>query len=359
MNARAHALYGARQLADWIRDGGRFSRASPGYRLRLWWHAKWFEINWQTASRRLASVPLPEDPVFVFGLWRSGTTVLHELLAACGRWATPQTWQCFSPSTCFLSGPPSEESVARRPMDDGRIATLGPQEDEFALLLLGEPSAYRGFIDPRRLRECGELLWSGAEGTLSRWQDFLRGVAAASPGARLLLKSPNHTFRLPLLSALFPRAQFIWIGRDTGEVLASNRKMWRTMMELYGLWECPPHAIEGLMRDMVRACAAVLGRCVDVMPQDRMLWVDFEQLHAHPKEVLQRVLRFIAPSPAHDAQAAARAIDLALTRVPIHPGSRAPLPNDPDVHELEAAMAAARQRFDGSAGPPGARPLPG
>ncbi len=334
---------------DWIRAGGRSSRAGPAHALRLWWHAKWFEVNWGSSTRRLANAPLPEDPVFVMGLWRSGTTVLHELLAACGRWATPQTWQCFNPSTCFLSGPPSEDAVARRPMDEGRIATLGPQEDEFALLLLGEPSAYRGFIDPRRLRECGQLLWSEAEGPLLRWQDFLRGIAAASPGARLLLKSPNHTFRLPLLRSLFPRAQFIWIGRDTGEVLASNRRMWRAMMEIYALWDCPSHAIEEFLQDMVRACAAALGRCVEGMPPERMLWVDFEQLHAHPKEVLQRVLRFIDSSPHHDAQAAGRAADLALARIPIHAGSRAPLPNDPDVHELETAMAAARQRFVGSA----------
>ncbi len=357
--ARAQPLYGARSLAEWVASGGRPRRASPGYALRAWWHAKWFEVNWQAATRRMdAAAALPEDPVFVLGLWRSGTTALHELLAACGRWAIPQTWQCFNPSTCFLSGPPSEEAVVRRPMDQGRIATRGPQEDEFALLLLGEPSAYRGFIDPRRLRECGRLLWSGGEGPLMRWQDFLRGIAAAAPGARLLLKSPNHTFRLPLLRTLFPRARFIWIGRHTGEVLASNRKMWRAMMELYALWDCPPQAVEGFLQDMVRACTAVLGRCVEEMPPERMLWVDFEQLHANPREVLLRVLGFIDASPTHDAQAAAQAADRALERVPVHAGSRAPLPDDPDAHELEAAMAAARQRFDGSAGPSRAQPLP-
>lgn len=357
MRERAQPLYGARSLADWIVSGGRPRRVGPAHPLRLWWHAKWFEVNWRTTTRRIAAATLPDDPVFVLGLWRSGTTALHELLAACGRWATPQTWQCFNPSTCFLSGPPAEQAVARRPMDQGRIATRGPQEDEFALLLLGEPSAYRGFIDPRRLRECGQLLWSGREGPLERWQLFLRGIAAASPGARPLLKSPNHTFRLPLLRALFPRAQFIWIGRDTGEVLASNRRMWHAMMDLYALWDCPPQAIEGFVQDMVRACAAVLGRCLEEMPPERVLWVDFEQLHANPKEVLLRVLRFIDTSPDHDSESAARAADLALSRIAIHAGSRAPLPNDPDVHELEAAMAAARQRFDGSAGPP-TRTLP-
>src|SRR6185437_4468898 len=115
-----------------------------------------------------------------------------------------QTWQCFTPSTCFLTNAPSQEAITERPMDRGQIATHGPQEDEFALLLLGEPSIYRGFIDPRRLRTCGREQWAetppvpapAASATLPRWQAFVRGIAAGS-ARRLLLKSPNHSFRLP------------------------------------------------------------------------------------------------------------------------------------------------------------------
>ncbi len=337
-------------------SGGRSGRVGGGYRLRLRWHARWFELNWKATTRRIASAPLPDDPVFVLGLWRSGTTVLHELLTACGRWATPRTWQCFNPSTCFLTSPPAEDAVVDRPMDEGRIATRGPQEDEFARLLLGEPSAYRGFIDPRRLGECGRLLWTASEGPLERWQAFVRGIAASSPGTPLLIKSPNHSFRLPLLRRVFPQARFVWIGRDTGEVLASNRRMWGAMIERYALWECPPGALEDFLRDMVRACAAVLARCLEELPAERMLWVDFERLCARPEETLLRVLRFLDPSADGEARDGSQAIGPALARIPIHAGSRAARPDDPDVRELEAAMAAMRRRFAGSDGPP--RPLP-
>jgi hypothetical protein len=43
-------------------------------------------------------------------------------------------------------------------MDEGYIGTYSPQEDEFAALLLGEPSLYRAFIDPRRIDELTEML---------------------------------------------------------------------------------------------------------------------------------------------------------------------------------------------------------
>jgi hypothetical protein len=344
--APAASLYGGRALADWVRRGGRPRRPAPAHALRLRWHAYWFEHNWQAQSRRLGALALPENPVFILGLWRSGTTALHELLAACTGWVTPRTWQCFNPSTCFLSAAPAAHTV-QRPMDQGRIDTHGPQEDEFALLLLGEPSIYRAFIDPRRLQECAEQQWQQQErpDTLPRWQDFIRGVASGNPGNRVLIKSPNHTFRLPLLRASFPGARFIWIGRHTGEVLQSNLKMWRMMMATYALWPCPDGTLERFLQDVVRAGTAVLARCLDDVSRDQLLWVDFEQLHAQPRQVLERVLEFLAPEAATALPAAAAGVEQALGRISVHPGARAALPDQERVREFERVMAAARQRF--------------
>jgi omega-hydroxy-beta-dihydromenaquinone-9 sulfotransferase len=375
--------YGARALADWIRAGGRPQRIVRAHALRLRWHAHWFEQNWQAQTRRLELLPPAHSPVFILGLWRSGTTVLHELLAGCTGWSTPRTWQCFHPPTCFLTGAPRKAAEVERPMDAGRIHTHGPQEDEFALLLLGEPSVYRGFIDPRRLADCAALLraWdSGDPGSaanaLPRWQQFLRGIAAQGdqplpaapltgahgpdpepsgrptaggqasaeprpPGAGLLLKSPNHCFRLPLLRAQFPDARFVWIGRHSGEVLSSNLRMWRAMTQLHGLWDCPSGAIEAFLLEALRACGRVLERTLDELPPERLCWLDFEQLRTEPERALRRTLEFLGAHPLQQAHS----LQHVLSRVPIHPGNRATLPEDADVQRLEALMASARQRF--------------
>jgi omega-hydroxy-beta-dihydromenaquinone-9 sulfotransferase len=348
MIARFEPLFGAQALAAWIRQGGRPERKVRAYYPRLWWHAKLFEHNWRMQTSRMVSGSLSDDPVFIIGLWRSGTTVFHELLTEVTGWSTPQTWQCFNPSTCFLSSPPSIDRAIDRPMDKGRISSLGPQEDEFAVLLLGEPSIYRGFIDPRRLRECAAELWSTDGGVhngdvLVRWRHFLRGLPAN--GAPLLLKSPSHTFRLPLLREFFPRAKFIWVGRHTGEVLASNLKMWNAMAASYGLWTCPNVVLDKFLHEMLHACATVLTRCLEEMPRENLLWVDFQELRTRPAQVLHRVLRFIRPDGRTEEGAAARRVDQALARIPIHHGSRANLPADESAQEIERLMAAARQRF--------------
>jgi omega-hydroxy-beta-dihydromenaquinone-9 sulfotransferase len=337
-------LFGARALAEWIRRGGTPARAPLGYGLRLKWHALWFELNWRMQLERMPPGGPAADPVFIVGLWRSGTTVLHELVNACGGWVTPQTWQCFHPSTCFLTGPPAREAAVKRPMDQGLIAAQGPQEDEFALLLLGEPSLYRGLIDPRRLLECGVESWSGSEGDLERWQQFVRGIAAAGVG-RLLLKSPGHTFRIPTLRKLFPRARFIWIGRHPGEVLASNVRMWSAMMNVYALWDCPDDVLQRFLRDAMRACSGVLERCVAEMTLDQMLWVDFEALQTDPERVLRQILQFAGDRPGHSEGSLVADIEAALSSVPIHRGERAPMPDDESVLQLDRVMRAARRRF--------------
>ena len=347
-------LYGGRALTEWVLEGGRPERAAFGYAARLRWHAFWFEHHWRTQAERLGALPLPQDPVFIVGPWRSGTTVLHELLAASTGWRTPLTWQCFNPSTCFLVRGPPREAMTQRPMDVGVISSNGPQEDEIATLLLGEDSVYRGFIDPRRLRACGDRLWpAGTEPAraalspdLSRWETFIRGIAADLKTGRLLLKSPNHTFRLALLRRRFPRAQFVWIGRRSRELMVSNTKMWRTMMERYALWQCPAAELEGFVGDMVHACADALSQSLEDMSPEQLLWVDFESLQAAPRQTLATVLDFLSIEQDSERE---RRLDEAVRSIPVHPGSRALAASDARSERLDELTARSRQRFGAGA----------
>ena len=148
-----------RATRAWLRQGGKPSRAGWSHSLSLSWQGFWFERHLSLQRNLPPTAPLRTDPLFILGLWRSGTTYLHELLGACPGIQSPATWQCLSPATIRLHSPPVAGRAVQRPMDAKRIDALSPQEDEFALLALGVPSVYRGFFDPRRLPE------------LTRWLD--------------------------------------------------------------------------------------------------------------------------------------------------------------------------------------------
>ena len=74
-------------------------------------------------GRRIARTEITETPIFIVGHWRSGTTMLHELLVLDPRHAYPDTYACFCPNHFLISGRLIPWCLkylmpARRPMDN-------------------------------------------------------------------------------------------------------------------------------------------------------------------------------------------------------------------------------------------------
>ena len=99
----------------------------------------------------------------------------------------------------------------KRPMDNMPFAWERPQEDEFALALLGLPSTYTDLAFPNRVQKPGALdLSSLSPAELAKWKRvfmrFLKEVTVRT-GKRLVLKSPPHTARVPVLPGDVPGRQ--------------------------------------------------------------------------------------------------------------------------------------------------------
>src|SRR5438445_3306256 len=98
-------------------------------------------------GRRIARTPIREAPIFIIGHWRTGTTFLHELLILDERHSYPTTYECLEPNHFLLSERLLTRIFwflvpSRRPMDNMAAGWDRPQEDEFALCMLGQPSPY-------------------------------------------------------------------------------------------------------------------------------------------------------------------------------------------------------------------------
>jgi omega-hydroxy-beta-dihydromenaquinone-9 sulfotransferase len=153
------------------------------------------------------------------------------------------TYACLNPSHFLLTENlvrRANPSQVRRPMDNVLYSWISPQEDEFALFALGAPSAYEALIFPSLMRNPAVLLdlRQRSPEDLSLWigtlQYFVRLLTVQQDKA-LVLKSPPHGFRMPLLASLFPDARYVILERNPYEVFASNMKLWRTLLDLYSL----------------------------------------------------------------------------------------------------------------------------
>ena len=207
--------------------------------------------SWRYGSA-VKATEIETDPTFILGHWRSGTTLLHELLALdTERWACPTTFDVMSPQTFLLITSPLFRAgmrplvPRRRPMDNMQLGVGSPQEDEFAIALLSQQSYYcaLAFPEAEQHYERYLTLQDLTPAELNRWRTtfiyFLKKLTLKY-GRPLLLKSPTHTARIKLLLQLFPNAKFIHIHRHPEAVFQSmahyfNTAGWLTCVQKQNL----------------------------------------------------------------------------------------------------------------------------
>ena len=188
----------------------------------------------------IAGTRLVAPPIFILGHWRSGTTLLHNLLAEdTEQFAFPNVFQVTNPHD-FIT---TEKRFARlwgwavpktRPMDDMAGGLAAPQEEEFALCLLTFSSYYLSFAFPEREAEYARYLtFQGVpQEEIDRWKAALLGFLKKLTllrGRRLVLKSPPHTGRIRFLLECLPEARFIHIHRDPYAVFQSSRHLFKSL----------------------------------------------------------------------------------------------------------------------------------
>ncbi len=266
---------------------------------------------------QLAVAELHGPPVFIVGHWRSGTTLLHELMVRDERLSSPSTFQCFAPhhflvSQWFFRRFAGWLLPGRRPMDNMAAGWDRPQEDEFALLTLGLPSPYRRIAFPNNGPvDLAYLDFDGVpEADVQSWLTGLRSFlqkVSISTGRPLVIKSPTHVGRIKQLANEFPEAKFIHITRDPRELFPSTVRLWRGLDEVQALQKPDASQLEAYVVECFRRMYAAFHRDRDQLPAGRMLDVRYEDLIADPVATLRNIYQtlhlsdFEAVSPVIEA----------------------------------------------------------
>jgi hypothetical protein len=245
-------------------------------------------------SHRIRKAKLTEPPLFVLGHWRSGTTLLHELLMLDPHNTCPNTYQCMTPhhflwTEWFL--PPMIRWMLpdKRPMDAMSAGWDRPQEDEFALVNLGMPSPYLAwafpnhgpvadeYLDLRTLTREDREVWKRT------WREFVNRVALRGD-RRIVLKSPTHTARVRTILEVFPNAKFIHIVRDPLVVFPSTVRLWKSLSEVQGFQHLREDAgwIERHVLDTFVRMYECFEQDREHVPQGNLIDIRYEDLIADP-----------------------------------------------------------------------------
>lgn len=250
---------------------------------------------------KVRRVEIRQPPVFILGHWRSGTTWLHQTMAADPAFAAPTMQACMTPE-CFLVGRRLLNPILRvlfptgRPMDDVRIGMNAPEEDEHAILLSGAYTPYRNLLFPCEKPDgtaarTEDMPEAEADFWRQTWLAFLRRVQFANPGKRLLLKSPAHTMRIAEILRQFPEARFVHILRDPYQIFASAVATHRIMSASQSLQTCTlsdEDAARSVFDGFLRLHSAFHDQ-QHLIPDGHLITIRYEDMMADTPAVLRRI----------------------------------------------------------------------
>ena len=250
-------------------------------------------------GERIARTRIDKPPVFVIGHWRTGTTLLHELLSRDPQFTYPDFFACFNPNHMLLTERFFKQygtflAPEQRPMDNMAAGWDRPQEDEFALCLLGLPSPYIDLAFPNGTPLYpGSLDLSGLSAKeLAHWKRtfvrFLQTLTYRDP-RRLVLKSPTHTARVRVLLEMFPDARFVHIVRDPRVVVPSTVRM-RTSMTHAHCFQSPSE--DGVQERVFQDFQVIYDRLEEARPlfkPGRFHELRYEELVKDPLGEMEKV----------------------------------------------------------------------
>jgi hypothetical protein len=263
-------------------------------RLRLVdWHAKHPDIGDEKIER----------PIVIVGMARTGTTILHYLLAQDSRFRVPRTWEvdrpCPPPQAETYDSDPRIDQVERNLArseslipDFRRMHPMGARLPQECVRITSLEFASMLFQAVYRLPSYAR--WLLTEADLAPAYRFHRKVLQLlqwrCPGSPWVLKSPGHLWSLDVLLAEYPDACLVVTHRDPLKVLSSITSL-STTLRAMASDRVVPHEIAREWSQWNRRAfdLSVDARQRGLVSSNRVVDVQFREFMADPLATVRKI----------------------------------------------------------------------
>lgn len=240
-----------------------------------------------------------ERPVFVVGTARSGTSILHELLALDPDSRVPLTWELLHPGEALGSGIGATE--ARRVGHDVHSAWADlqpayetmhhnhgdePNECIFATMLEFVSDQWGGTFEVPTY--AGHLVGTDHREAYRYHRKVLQTLQRRDRRERWVLKAPSHLSQLRTLFAVYPDARVVLIHRDPLKTVPSTISLMGTLKAMRS-----GHADVDQLAGLVSLGYGMMlddtidARASGELPDDQLIDVLYGELMADPVATLR------------------------------------------------------------------------
>lgn len=254
-------------------------------------------------------------PVVIAGLPRTGTTHLHNLLAAAPTFRTLPYWESFEPFP--LPAEAGVEPDPRAARMDVAVQVMNIVMPHFALM--HEMTTEHVHEEIQLLANDVSTMFMETLAHVPRWRDYylahdqtstyeylatqLKALQFLRGGRRWLLKSPQHLEQLPVLDKVFPGIAVVCTHRDPVPVALSMVAMITYSARMHRS-AVPVEEIAAAWIDRLELMLAALIRDRDVVAAERSVDVTFDDFMADELGVAEQVCGLVGEPVTDDARAA-------------------------------------------------------
>ena len=267
---------------------------------------RWIDL---TYNKKIRKHVIKQDPVFILGFYRSGTSYMHQFLTQDDRFGYHTNFQMIFPDL-MLGGEkilaPFFDFICRLfnlqdPVHRIQMSFRFPGEEDAAMTTSLNPrGAHWGYFFPRVMMDHFQkyvLFGNLPESELEAWkEDFMfliKKISFANDGRQLVLKSPPNTARIKILLSMFPNAKFILIHRNPYEVYASNKRFWKVTNRIYALGTSRSVDINNIILDTY---SGIMHRYLlekDLIPAGQLIEMPYQQFIQKPMENMQKIYEIL------------------------------------------------------------------
>ena len=241
-----------------------------------------------------------QPPVVIAGLPRTGTTHLHNLLAAPPTFRTMPYWESVEPFP--LPAEAGVEPDQRRARMDVAVAVINTVMPHFPLM--HEMTTEHVHEEIQLLANDFSTMFFETLADVPRWRDYyhahdqtphyeylarqLKAMQFLRGGRRWLLKSPQHLEQVPVLDRVFPGRIVVFTHRDPVPVALSMIAMITYSARMHRT-PVPVHQIAASWIDRLEQMLTALVRDRDTIGPQRSVDIRFDDFMANELGVAEHV----------------------------------------------------------------------